>query len=79
MERYTNKGPVTCDDEFDTSNVKGKSAIVTGGANGIGEQYVRSLVKAGAYVTFGDIDEKGGKQLESELKGYAARLQWKLL
>ena len=31
MERYINRGPVTCDEGFDTSNVKGKSVVITGG------------------------------------------------
>ena len=31
MPAYTNQGPVNCEVDFDTSNVKGKTAIVTGG------------------------------------------------
>lgn len=31
MQAYTNKGLVQCDEEFDTSNIKGKSAVITGG------------------------------------------------
>ena len=75
MEQYEASGAVTCDTDFDTSNVKGKTAIVTGGANGMGEAYVRELVKAGAFVVFGDIDEQAGKKIESELDGKAQFVQ----
>lgn len=37
---------VDCDVDFDTSNLAGKTAIVTGGANGLGQAYVRALVDA---------------------------------
>lgn len=35
--------------------LKGKSAVVTGGASGIGEAIARKLADAGAAVTIGDI------------------------
>jgi NAD(P)-dependent dehydrogenase (short-subunit alcohol dehydrogenase family) len=83
MQPYQDKGPVTCDTNFDTSNVKGKTAVVTGGANGMGEAYVRSLVRAGAFVVFGDLDEQSGRRLESDLGADKAQFvvcdvaQWK--
>jgi len=46
--------------------MRGKSVIVTGGANGIGETCVRQFVAAGAFVTFGDVNERG-KEIEKEL------------
>ncbi|RMZ79197.1 hypothetical protein DV738_g3484, partial [Chaetothyriales sp. CBS 135597] len=64
---YINRGPVKPESKFDTSVVKGKTAIVTGGANGIGEAYVRRLVEAGAFVVFGDIEAEPAKKLEAEL------------
>ncbi|KAI5450289.1 hypothetical protein NCC49_003200 [Naganishia albida] len=67
MPAYKNDGPVDCTDDIDTSGLKGKTAIVTGGANGIGEAYVRALVKAGVHVVVGDLDAAGGQKLEAEL------------
>ncbi|KIX99561.1 uncharacterized protein Z520_05137 [Fonsecaea multimorphosa CBS 102226] len=64
---YTYKGPVDAGAPVDESRIKGKTAIVTGGANGIGESYVRHLVRAGAFVAVADMDEARGKVLEKEL------------
>ncbi|KAK5207864.1 hypothetical protein LTR41_006376 [Exophiala xenobiotica] len=66
LQPYTNK-PVDCSVKPETANLKGKSVIVTGGANGFGESHVRAFAAAGAYVSFGDIDEKKGKALVEEL------------
>ncbi|KAK5087849.1 hypothetical protein LTR05_002064 [Lithohypha guttulata] len=64
---YINSGAITTDVKTDTSNVNGKTAIVTGGASGIGEAYVRALVKAGAFVVIADLDEEVGHNLAKEL------------
>ncbi|OOF90676.1 hypothetical protein ASPCADRAFT_211865, partial [Aspergillus carbonarius ITEM 5010] len=69
MPPYTHTGPVACDQDFDSSTLKGKTAIVTGGANGLGEAYVRALVAAGLNVCIGDLDINKGQKLESELPG----------
>ncbi|MBG82700.1 MAG: glucose 1-dehydrogenase [SAR202 cluster bacterium] len=45
----------------------GKTAIVTGGASGIGEATTRLFVKEGARVIIADIDDTKGESLESEL------------
>ncbi|RAH39891.1 putative short chain dehydrogenase/reductase [Aspergillus brunneoviolaceus CBS 621.78] len=67
MTPYVHTGPVNCDQGFDTGKLRDKLAIVTGGASGLGEAYVRALVAAGAYVCFADIDRNKGKQLEQKL------------
>ncbi|KAH7075785.1 hypothetical protein BKA63DRAFT_595421 [Paraphoma chrysanthemicola] len=59
--------PVDCTVDFDTSVLTGKTAVVTGGASGLGEAYVRALVAAGIHVCFGDRDVHRGEQLASEL------------
>ncbi|KAI9821192.1 MAG: hypothetical protein M1827_003926 [Pycnora praestabilis] len=53
---------------FDTSSIKGKSALVTGGASGLGAGYVKGLAEAGAYVTIVDLNEKLGEEYADELQ-----------
>lgn len=48
--------------------VKDKVAIVTGGASGLGEAIVRTLVAEGAQVVITDIQERTGQQLADELR-----------
>ncbi|MCW2784686.1 MAG: hypothetical protein JWP74_1203 [Marmoricola sp.] len=43
------------------------SAIVTGGAGGLGEAVVRQLVDAGAYVVIADLSDEKGEKLAAEL------------
>jgi NAD(P)-dependent dehydrogenase (short-subunit alcohol dehydrogenase family) len=48
--------------------VKGKAAIVTGSANGIGEATAKLLAKEGATVAVVDIDDENGKRVVKEIK-----------
>jgi len=45
----------------------GKTAIVTGGSQGIGEAIAKLFVEKGANVVIGDVQEEKGKLLETEL------------
>lgn len=49
--------------------LKGKAAIVTGGAGGIGSSIARVLASEGANVAIVDIDRENADQLVEELKG----------
>ncbi|KAK3723513.1 hypothetical protein LTR37_001765 [Vermiconidia calcicola] len=64
---YTSSGPVDASVESKAGSVKGRTALVTGGASGLGEAYVRALVKAGAHVVIADRDEQAGSKLQNEL------------
>ncbi|KAL2785991.1 hypothetical protein BJX66DRAFT_347061 [Aspergillus keveii] len=64
---YEYTGPVDCTIPPDPSKLKGKSVIVTGGANGMGETTVRQFAAAGAYVTIADVNVERGQQLAAEL------------
>lgn len=63
---YKYTGPVDCTIPIDKTKLKGKSVIITGGANGMGEQCVREFAAEGAFVTFGDVNERG-LDLEKEI------------
>lgn len=48
--------------------LSGKTAIITGGATGIGEVYARAFANKGANVVIADIREAEGEALAAELK-----------
>ena len=48
-------------------DIRGKAAVVTGGASGIGEGIVRALAGKGARVAICDLNEARGRALASEL------------
>jgi len=53
-------------------SLAGKTAVITGGAGGIGETGVRLFVEHGANVVIADIDAERGAQLADELGDAAA-------
>lgn len=66
VPKYEYTGPVDHTTPIDRAKLKGKSVIITGGANGIGETCVRHFAEAGAYVTIADVNKRGC-ELSSEL------------
>ena len=53
--------------------LNGTSAIVSGGASGLGEATARILSAAGATVLVADLNEDRGKQIAAEIGGHFAR------
>ncbi|KAK5173794.1 uncharacterized protein LTR77_002475 [Saxophila tyrrhenica] len=76
---YEDSGPVDCSGSFDTSSCKGRTAIVTGGASGIGAAYVRALAKAGAYVVIADINESAAQKIQQEFPDTTAAIKCDVL
>jgi 3(or 17)beta-hydroxysteroid dehydrogenase len=52
--------------------LEGKTALVTGGASGLGDAIVRRFVAEGATVLVADIDEAGGKAIAADLGNKAS-------
>lgn len=53
------------------SDLGGRTALVTGGASGIGLAAARALAASGATVTVADVDEAGAQRVADELGGRA--------
>lgn len=54
-------------------NLTGSSAVVTGGASGIGEASARQLAEAGCKVVIADLNEEKGPQVAEEIGGAFVR------
>ncbi|KAJ4322126.1 hypothetical protein N0V84_004961 [Fusarium piperis] len=67
LDRYSYNGPIDHTTPPRLEAIRGKSVIITGGANGMGETCVREFVAAGAYVTFADVNEQRGRSIEADL------------
>jgi NAD(P)-dependent dehydrogenase (short-subunit alcohol dehydrogenase family) len=53
--------------------LNGTTAIVTGGASGLGEAAARTLAAAGAHVIVADLNEELGKQVAADIDGHFAK------
>jgi len=66
------EGPKTLD-QFD---IRGRSALVTGAASGIGLAYAECMAEAGARVTLTDIDAAGAQREAERLAGEGHEVRW---
>lgn len=57
-------------------NLNGKTAVVTGGASGIGRATVFELAEAGARVILGDIDEAKGRAVADEARAQGLNVEY---
>ena len=60
------------------SDLKGKVILITGGASGIGAAMAEAFCNQGAWVFFGDVDQKAGEALANRLGGNAVFSQMDL-
>ncbi|MCJ1365472.1 hypothetical protein MMC16_004594 [Acarospora aff. strigata] len=60
-------GRVEFSRSINTSALKDKSVLVTGGASGLGAGFARAFAEAGAYVTIADIQAEQGQKHAEEL------------
>lgn len=49
------------------TDLKGKVVFISGGASGIGEEFVRAFASQGAHVAFADLDETRGLLLQNKI------------
>ena len=69
LEAAVHQSPqLDLDKAADDAWVKGKTILITGGASGFGEGYLRRWAEAGATVIIGDINVKKGDQLVHDVK-----------
>src|SRR5690348_5540082 len=60
--------PVDTSLPYDAARIKGKTAVITGGAQGLGSAFARHWAALGANVMVGDIDDKVGEAFVAELR-----------
>lgn len=62
-------GPVDVKGDVNYGALKDRNVIVTGGASGLGKNFVYMFAKHGANIVIADLQDEPGKELEKELGG----------
>ncbi|NLR69939.1 SDR family oxidoreductase [Novosphingobium sp. ERN07] len=60
---------------LDRFDIKGRTALVTGAASGIGLAYAEAMAEAGAAVTLTDIDAEGAEREAARLRGQGCEVR----
>jgi 5'-hydroxyaverantin dehydrogenase len=68
--------PIDFSKPCNRASLRGKSALVTGGATGIGQGCAAGLAAAGAYVTIADVNEKDAKETVEKLTQEGLHVQF---
>ncbi|MCW5845219.1 MAG: SDR family NAD(P)-dependent oxidoreductase, partial [Caldilinea sp.] len=55
---------------MNVDDLRDKTIVVTGGAQGIGKAIALRLARAGAYVVAADIDGEAGAEIAEEVSGW---------
>jgi 5'-hydroxyaverantin dehydrogenase len=68
--------PVDFSTALDSSSLKGKNVLITGGATGIGQACVVAFANAGAYVTIADVNEEAAQETAQDLSQKGFKVQF---
>ncbi|KAH7340043.1 hypothetical protein BKA66DRAFT_45611 [Pyrenochaeta sp. MPI-SDFR-AT-0127] len=76
MANFTAATPITFSQPPDTSNLRGRSVLITGAAGGIGLACATAIAQAGALVTISDVQEEAGQRVAQDLVSQGHRVQF---
>ncbi|KAJ4417577.1 hypothetical protein N0V82_006050 [Gnomoniopsis sp. IMI 355080] len=68
VETIHQSSPVDCTLPYDSSTLRGKTILLTGGASGLGAAFARAWSAAGANLIIADIADADGEALVAELR-----------
>ena len=57
-------------------NIEGKVAVITGGANGIGETVAKEFAKRGSKIILADLDEKNLQRVKQDISGSGGEVDY---
>lgn len=75
VESIHQSPPVDCTLPYNTTTLRGKTILLTGGASGLGAAFARKWSAAGANLIIGDIADADGEALVAELRSTTSNSQ----